>query len=191
MLHQRGSLPVLRIGPLQPLRKGHSQRSDQEGILTIRFFRPAPARIAAEVGVGRAHDDSAPVVFRALVVVASLVPFKRGDLLQQLRIPSSAQTLFLRKGRGRKGLLSPAAPAAWSTQRQPMQTLHLTRKNQPQPGILRVVRHQLDLLVERQPPQQIGNALVIAQTRIPKGVIRLRRGRQRHTRNKSKTHQPS
>ena len=57
-----------------------------------------------------------------------------------------------------------------------MQTLHLAGKNQPQPGNLRMVRHQVDFLIESQAAQQIGDALIVAQLGIAKGIIRLRDG---------------
>ncbi len=191
MLHQRGGLPMLGIGALQPAGECDGERTNQERVLAVRFFSPAPARIAAQVGVGRAHHDSAPVVFLALIVVAGLVALQGGYLLEQLRIPHSAEAFFLGKGRSWQRQLSPAAPSARPAQRQPMQALHLAGKSQPQPGILRIARHQLDLLIERQPSQQIIDALVIGQPGVPEGVIRLRRGRTRQPRNQDQPYQCS
>ena len=100
------------IGPLQSMDECHRHGANKVGILAHRFFCASPARIAAQVGVGRAHHDSAEIEDRVLVVVARLFSFERADLLHQRRIPGLAQALFLGKGRRRQRLAAARPPPA-------------------------------------------------------------------------------
>ncbi len=61
VLHQRSCLPMFRIGPLQSVHERHRQRADQVRVFAHRLFRAAPAWIAAQIGIGRAHHDSATI----------------------------------------------------------------------------------------------------------------------------------
>ena len=70
------------IGALEALGEGRGECADQVRIFAERLLGAAPAGIAAEVGVGRADDDASAVVERILVVVAGLVAFNPGDLLE-------------------------------------------------------------------------------------------------------------
>src|ERR1700740_142634 len=121
VLHQRSCFPVLRIRPLQTLREGNSEAPDEEGILSIRFFRPSPARIAAQISIRSAHYNSASIKNGILIVVPRFVSFLRSDLLQQFRIPGRPKALFLRKGGRRDGLSAPSAPSSRSAECQSME----------------------------------------------------------------------
>ena len=191
MLHQTGSLPVLRIRPLQAARESHRQRPHQKRVLSVRLLRASPARIAAQVGIGRAHHHAPARRHRVLVVVARLVALLRPSLFNQLRIPRGAHALFLRKSCRRQIAASAAAPIRRPAQRQSMQPFHLAAEHQPQPRKLRMVRHQLDLLRQRQPLQQIVDACLVAQLGIAKRIVRLRHGHGcsqpgHHTRHKNR-----
>ncbi len=188
MLHQRRRLPVLRIRSLQPLSKRHRQRSHQIGILAERLFRPSPARIAAQIRIRRPHHNSAAIENRILVEVARLVSLRATPIFfRQIWIPRRAQSLLLRKCRRRRRLSSPRCPIRRPAQRQPMQPFHLSRKNDPQPRKLRMVRHQLNLFIERQPPQQVLNARAVRERCVSKRIVSLCPRYRRHTRHQ---HQP-
>src|ERR1035438_9615978 len=165
---------MLRIGTLQALREGDGQRADEKRVFAVRLFSSPPSRVATQIGVRSTNNYAAPIEDWILVVVPRLISFQGADLPDEIRIPRRAESLFLRKRRGRHRLPAATSPPRRTAQRQSMKTLYLAGKDNPQTGNLRMVRHQIDFLFEGQAVQQVGDALVVAQLRIAKRKIGLR-----------------
>jgi hypothetical protein len=121
VLHQRSRLPVVGIGSLHSMDECDRHGADEVRVFAHRLLGAAPARIAAQVGVGRTHHDSAEIEDRVLVVVTRLFSLERADLLHQRGIPCLAQALFLRKGRGGQGLATARPPQARAAEREAVQ----------------------------------------------------------------------
>jgi hypothetical protein len=56
VFEQRGRLPVLRVVALQAFDEGDRERAVEVGVFAVALLRASPARVAAEVCVGRADD---------------------------------------------------------------------------------------------------------------------------------------
>ena len=183
---------MFRVRPLQTLRKGYSQCPHQVRVFAIRLLGPAPARIAAQIRIGRAHHHATTAEGWILIVVARLKTFQTANLLKQVCVPGGAKSLLLRKGRRRHRLPASTSPATRPAERKPVQSLHLAGEFNAQARNLWVVRHQQDLLLDSQPAQQVRNTLVVGQLRVTERIIRLRRKRPRQPQNKPQPNcQPS
>src|SRR6266498_286211 len=101
VLHECGCLPVSLVVALQPLHKSDNHRAIEIGIFSIAFFSSAPTRIATQISIRRANNDSALMVFATLKDVPRFVTFNRSRLPQNIRIPRFAKADALRKRRGR------------------------------------------------------------------------------------------
>ena len=163
MLQQRRGHPRLRVVALQALGVGRGQRAHQERVLAVRLFGAAPARIAAQVGVGRAHHQ--PALMELVVGPARLVGLFRRRLLQQLGVPRLAQPVRLRELRGRRH--QPAsAPSSRPAQRQSVQPLHMVRPNDAETRNGGIGAQHRQLLVQRHALDQVGDALLRGKLRI-------------------------
>src|ERR1019366_7877672 len=122
VLHERSGTPIMWIISLKPAHERDCHGSGEVGIFAEGFLASAPARIARQIGIGRADDDAlAAAVLTsasgreevlALKNVARFVGFNRGGLLQQIRVPGFAEPDRLRKLRRRQGLEAVTLPAA-------------------------------------------------------------------------------
>jgi hypothetical protein len=88
--------------------------------------------------------------------------FERADLLHQRGIPGFTQALLLRKSRGGQRLKTARPPPAWAAQRETVQALRFVGQHKVEARNLGVAVHELDLFLQRQALQQIGNACVVA-----------------------------
>ena len=157
MLEQRRSHPRLRVVALQSLGIGRGQRAHQERVFAVGLFRAAPARIAAQVGVGRAHHQ-APLV-ELVVGPARLISLFGGGLAQQFGVPRLAQPVRLRKLRG--GRHQPAStPSSRPSQRQPVQPLHMIRSNDAKARNGGIGAQHRQLLLQRHALDQVGDTLL-------------------------------
>ena len=176
MLQQRRGHPRLRVVALQSLGVGRGQRAHQERVFAVGLFGAAPARIAAQVGVGRAHHQ--PALMELVVGPARLVSLFRGGLLQQFGVPRLAQPVRLRELRG--GRHQPAsAPSSRPAQRQSVQPLHMVRPNDAKPRNGGIGAQHRQLLLQRHALDQVGDALLHGKLRVLIGqkLGRRRRGR--------------
>ena len=125
VLQQRRRLPVARVVALQAAREGGRERADVEGVLAVHLLGAAPARVAREVGVGRAHDDPGAVVLRALEEVARLLRLLRRHAPDELGIPGGAEAVGLGELRRRRRVA--AAPVARPALRDAVVALDVRR----------------------------------------------------------------
>jgi len=160
-----------------PTRKGSSHKTPRSG----------PARIAAQIGIGRANHHSAPVNLGILVVKARLVALQSSNPLEQVRIPGLAQSFSCGKVVVWNRLLVPAAqppgpPSAnpWSPSTCPEKAIPASESSGDSTGasvFLQASAGPADRqCADRHPAWG------------PEGVIRLRRG---HPRQACNHHQPT
>src|SRR5689334_86451 len=113
MLHQSRGLPVLRMIAFQAFHEGDNHRAIEVCVLAVTFFSSTPARIAAQISVGRSDHEPALVIFRTLKDVTSFVTFDLPGLREEICIPGFAKSDSLLKSCRRNGQRS--APLSWST----------------------------------------------------------------------------
>src|SRR6185436_13841908 len=143
---------------LQAARERDGQRADVERVLAVDLLGPSPARIARDVGVGRAHDQAGAVVLRALVEVARLLRLLRRGLADELGVPGRAEAVGLGELRRRRGVAT--APVARAALRDAVVALDVRRALYAEPRYGRARREAVDLLLERHPRDQVADALL-------------------------------
>jgi hypothetical protein len=60
VLEERRRSPGSRVVALQTANEGRGHRTGEVRILAVALLAATPARVSGEIGVGRAHDESAP-----------------------------------------------------------------------------------------------------------------------------------
>jgi len=125
MFQQRRGLPVFRIVTLESFDESHGHRPVEERIFTVALLGPAPARVTAQVGVGRAHDQAAAVVVGALKQIARLVTFHRASLAEHVWVPSFGHADGLgENGRGKGRMRRKIAGSALGEAMKPFHVAH-------------------------------------------------------------------
>jgi len=158
VLEQGGSGPVRAVA-LQTAREGGGHGADKEWVFTVGLLAAAPARVSAQVGVGRADDQTAAVVLAE--GVAGLQRLLRGGFFEQRRVPGLAQAARLRKGGGGNHLgAASALPAAGAAESEAVQAFDVPGSNDAQPRYGGVGAERVDLFLERHAAQQVGDALL-------------------------------
>ena len=171
VLHQRGGLPVARMIALQALDEGDGHGAVEPGILAVALFGAAPADIAADVGVGRAHDQAAAVILGALVAVADFLGLDLGDLFHRSGVPSFAEADRLAEGGGGDGCWP--APVARAAEGQAVEAFNVldaveAEARDPCAG---AGAQKLDLLIQRHPADQVVDALFDREVGVEVGVF--------------------
>ncbi len=158
---------------LQALHEGRHQRPVEERILAVTFLGAAPADVATQVGVGRAHHQAAAPEALALRHVARLVALDGGDLVDEVGVPGLAQANRLRERRRRHGRRS--APAAWPAHGQPVQTFDVARPPHAQARHVGDRSQAVDFLTDRHQRQEVVDARFCGQVgvgeRVPTGWV--------------------
>jgi hypothetical protein len=161
MLHQRALSQCFGSGPCSPCANATVSVPTRYGSSPIdssvrpqrgsRLRSALGARITTRPGQPDSDSRSAPRSLQA------------GNLLQQLRVPGRAQPFFLRKGRRRQRLFCPRPPQPpGPPSASPCSPSTWPEKTSPSRGIFGWSDIR-DFLVQRQPAQQVGNALVVAK----------------------------
>ena len=102
-----------------------------ERVLAVALLGAAPARVAGEVGVRRAHDQARRGRTSALEEVPRLGRFLRGHAPHQLRVPRCSETVGLGELRRRRGVA--AAPVARAALRDAVVALDVRRALHAEP----------------------------------------------------------
>ena len=141
-----------------------------ERVLAVDLLRAAPARVAREVGVRRAHDEARPGVARALEEVAGFLRLLRGDAADEVRVPGRAEPVRLGELRGRGRVA--ASPVRRAALGDAVVALDVRRALDAEARHRRPPGHAGDLLLERQAPDEVGDALLGRPVRILEGEER-------------------
>ena len=155
---------IFRIVPLQPGDKGEAHARGEIRILSVGLLPAAPAGVAKDIDVwrpdGQAEVDAMVVVGRGIGILGSRLGrdgVSHG--MHQGGVPGSSQTDRLGKDSGSAGARHAVQPLV-------------------PPGVFRDAKarngrrghgHLGDLLLRRQPPYQVGDALLDRQRGILKG----------------------
>ena len=135
----------------------------RNGSSPIRLFGAPPARIAAQVGVGRAHHQ--PALMELVVGPARLV-----SLFRAACFSSSGSHVWPSPcdcGNCVVGVTRPAsAPSSRPAQRQAVQPLHMVRPNDAEARNGGIGAQHRQLLLQRHALDQVGDALFHGKLRV-------------------------
>src|ERR1700752_934914 len=177
MLHQSGSLPILRVITLQAFAERNNHRAVEICIFAVAFLVPAPTWITPNISLGRSDYDPARVVLRALKNVASLVSFNLTCLSQYILIPGFTKPNTLWKRRRRNGLGS--TPFSWSTLSQSVNAFDVSACPDAESRHTRISMERRDLLLDRHQRKDVVNSLFDREVWVLKGILSWRRSLRR------------
>ena len=167
MLHQGGGEPVLGIVALEPFDHGGDHGAVEERIFAEALFGASPARVAAEVGIGRANHQAAAM--EALIDVAGFGAFDAAGFADEVRIPGFAHADGLRELGGGDGLGT--APSAGATEGEAVQTFDVASGMDAEPRHAGVGAEAGDLFIEGHERDDVVDALLDGEAGILEGIL--------------------